>query len=145
VGRRTLILLGSIGTALALARVAFIMASGAARSWLLPLLVLFIASFAISQGAGTWVYLREIFPTGVRAHAVRALGSATGWILNAGLGDIAYDRRAFQRRSIRIFAGMMALQFVAALLFMSETRGVVLETLYGVVSIPLPDAAQRNM
>jgi hypothetical protein len=40
---------------------------------------------------------------------------------------------------------MMALQFVAALLFMSETRGVVLETLYGVVSIPLPDAAQRNM
>ena len=65
VGRRTLILLGSIGTALALARVAFIMASGAARSWLLPLLVLFIASFAISQGAGTWVYLREIFPTGV--------------------------------------------------------------------------------
>jgi Na+/melibiose symporter-like transporter len=67
VGRRTLILVGSIGTAVALGGVALIMANHGARGLLLPLLVLFIASFAISQGAVIWVYLSEIFPTGVRA------------------------------------------------------------------------------
>jgi sugar porter (SP) family MFS transporter len=79
VGRRTLILAGSVGTALALSGVALIMASDVARGWLLPLLVLFIASFAVSQSAVIWVYLSEIFPTGVRARG-QAVGSATHWI-----------------------------------------------------------------
>jgi sugar porter (SP) family MFS transporter len=126
-GRRTLMLIGSVGTALALIGVAFIMANGAHRGSLLPLLVLFIASFAISQGAVIWVYLSEIFPTGVRARG-QALGSATHWILNALISG-AFPIIAAHSKSapFAFFAAMMLLQFVAALKFMPETRGVALE------------------
>ena len=58
------------------------MAFDSGRALLLPLLILFIASFAISQGAVIWVYLSEIFPTAVRARG-QSLGSATHWIMNA--------------------------------------------------------------
>ena len=126
-GRRTLILIGSVGTALALSGVTFVMASGTARGWLLPLLILFIASFAISQGAVIWVYLSEIFPTEVRARG-QAIGSATHWLLNALIAGIFPIIAAHSRSApFAFFASMMALQFVAALNLMPETRGVALE------------------
>jgi sugar porter (SP) family MFS transporter len=145
VGRRTLILVGSIGTALALGGVAFIMANHGARGWLLPLLVLFIASFAISQGAVIWVYLSEIFPTGVRARG-QAVGSATHWVLNALISG-TFPIIAAHSKSVpfAFFAIMMGLQFIAALLFMPETRGVVLERMNILLRATLPDATQRNM
>jgi len=144
-GRRTLILIGSVGTAAALLGVAFIMASGTARAWLLPLLILFIASFAISQGAVIWVYLSEIFPTGVRARG-QALGSATHWILNALISG-AFPIITAQSKSapFAFFAGMMALQFVAALLFMPETRGVALERMSDLMRAAGRKHAHRNM
>jgi sugar porter (SP) family MFS transporter len=127
VGRRTLILVGSVGTALALFGVMLIMASDAARAWLLPMLVLFIASFAISQGAVIWVYLSEIFPTGVRARG-QAVGSATHWILNALIAG-AFPVIAAHSKSapFAFFSSMMVLQFAAAFFLMPETRGVALE------------------
>jgi sugar porter (SP) family MFS transporter len=145
VGRRTLILVGSIGTALALAGVAFVMSNHGARTWLLPLLVLFIASFAISQGAVIWVYLSEIFPTEVRARG-QAVGSATHWILNALISG-TFPVIAARSRSapFAFFAGMMALQFVAAFLFMPETRGVTLEGMNERLRAPLRDSTHRNM
>ncbi|HEX3913364.1 MAG TPA: sugar porter family MFS transporter [Steroidobacteraceae bacterium] len=145
VGRRTLILLGSVGTAFSLAGVAFIMSGGAQRSWLLPLLVLFIASFAISQGAVIWVYLSEIFPTGVRARG-QGLGSATHWILNALIsGTFPIIAALSKAAPFAFFACMMALQFIAALLFMPETRGVALENMHAALRAPLGGATQRNM
>jgi sugar porter (SP) family MFS transporter len=145
VGRRTLILVGSIGTALALCGVAFIMAGHGARSWLLALLVLFIASFAISQGAVIWVYLSEIFATGVRARG-QALGSATHWILNALIsGTFPIIAAHSKSAPFAFFAGMMGLQFFAALVCMPETRGVVLERVSDLLRTASPDATHRNM
>jgi sugar porter (SP) family MFS transporter len=145
VGRRILILVGSIGTAIALGGVAFIMANHGARGWLLPLLILFIASFAISQGAVIWVYLSEIFPTGVRARG-QAVGSATHWILNALIaGSFPVVAAHSKSAPFVFFAGMMALQFVAALLFMPETRGVALERMNDLLRAPRRDATHRNM
>jgi hypothetical protein len=136
---------GSIGTALALGGVALIMANHGARGLLLPLLVLFIASFAISQGAVIWVYLSEIFPTGVRARG-QSLGSATHWILNALISGTFPIVAAYSRPApFVVFAAMMALQFVAALLFMPETRGVMLEHMNEQLRGPLHGATQRNM
>ncbi len=144
-GRRTLILAGSIGTALALTGVALIMASGSARGWLLPLLIAFIASFAISQGAVIWVYLSEIFPTGVRARG-QAVGSATHWISNALIAGafpvIAANSKA---APFAFFAGMMLLQFIAAFFLMPETRGVALERMSDLLGAPRRDAVRRNM
>jgi MFS family permease len=145
VGRRTLILAGSVGTALALCGVAFIMASGTGRGWLLPLLILFIASFAVSQGAVIWVYLSEIFPTDVRARG-QAIGSATHWILNALIAGAFPIVAAHSKPApFAFFACMMVLQFIAALLLMPETRGIALERMNEIMGTAAPAAAQRNM
>jgi MFS family permease len=126
-GRRTLILIGSVGTAAALLGVALIMANDAARAWLLPLLIVFIASFAISQGAVIWVYLSEIFPTGIRARG-QAIGSATHWIFNALIaGSFPVIAAHSNAAPFAFFASMMVLQFIAAFFLMPETRGVELE------------------
>jgi sugar porter (SP) family MFS transporter len=144
-GRRTLILIGSVGTAAALLGVALIMANYAARTWLLPLLIVFIASFAISQGAVIWVYLSEIFPTGVRARG-QAVGSATHWMFNALIAG-AFPVIAAHSKSapFAFFASMMVLQFIAACLLMPETRGVALERMYGQLRAAEPRVSRRNM
>jgi len=126
-GRRRLLLIGSVGMALAQGGVAVVMAFNTARSLLLPLLVAFVASFAISQGAVIWVYLSEIFPTPVRARG-QSLGSATHWIMNALIATVF---PAFAARSASIpfvfFSLMMVLQFILVLWLLPETRGVPLE------------------
>src|SRR6202012_3415713 len=54
-GRKVLLLVGSVGTTAALAGVAVIMRTGSHQTLLLPLLIGFIAAFALSQGAVIWV------------------------------------------------------------------------------------------
>jgi sugar porter (SP) family MFS transporter len=126
-GRKRLLLIGSVGMALAQGGVAAIMAFNSARALLLPLLVGFIASFAISQGAVIWVYLSEIFPTAVRARG-QSLGSATHWIMNALISAL-FPAVAALSTSIPFlfFSLMMALQFVLVRWFVPETKGVALE------------------
>jgi sugar porter (SP) family MFS transporter len=127
-GRRNLLLVGAAGTAVALAGVALVYSTSGYEALLLPLLIVFIAFFAVSQGAVIWVYLSEIFPTPVRARG-QALGSATHWIwaavLSFGFPIIAGE---FSRAlPFWIFAGATALQLVAVWRFFPETRGVLLE------------------
>jgi sugar porter (SP) family MFS transporter len=145
IGRRTLILAGSVATAAALFGVAIVMSNGAPRPWLLPLLIVFIASFAVSQGAVIWVYLSEIFPTGVRARG-QAVGSATHWVLNALISG-AFPVIAAHSKAVpfAFFGCMMVLQFVAAVFLMPETRGVALERMGGMLRVPGRSRAQRNM
>jgi sugar porter (SP) family MFS transporter len=126
-GRKRLLLIGSVGAALAQGGVAAIMAFNSGRALLLPLLILFIVSFAISQGAVIWVYLSEIFPTAVRARG-QSIGSATHWIMNA-LISAMFPAIAALSASIpfMFFSLMMVLQFVLVLWFLPETKGVALE------------------
>jgi sugar porter (SP) family MFS transporter len=126
-GRRQLLLIGSVGMALAQGGVACVMFTHAAQGLLLPLLVLFIASFAISMGAVIWVYLSEIFPTAVRARG-QALGSATHWVANAVISALFPAVAAVSRPApFAFFALMMVLQLVLVVRFLPETRGVRLE------------------
>jgi len=126
-GRKGLLLVGSVGMALAQGGVAAIMACNSGRALLLPLLVVFIASFAISQGAVIWVYLSEIFPTPVRARG-QSLGSATHWIMNALISALFPAIAALSSSIPFVFFGlMMLLQFLLVLWFLPETRGVALE------------------
>jgi MFS transporter, SP family, arabinose:H+ symporter len=62
-GRRTLLLIGSVGTALCLTGVATIFYTGTHLNALVWLVVAYIGFFAISQGAVIWVYLAEVFLT----------------------------------------------------------------------------------
>ncbi len=133
-GRKPLLLMGSVGMALAQGGVAFVMVSGTHRALLLPLLVMFIISFAISQGAVIWVFLSEIFPTAVRARG-QSVGSATHWIANALISAV-FPALAAVSRSIPFvfFCLMMVLQFFLVLRFFPETKGVELESMEGTIA-----------
>ena len=82
IGRKTLLLVGSVGTAICLAGVSAIFFSHSHESLLVWLLVGYIAFFAFSQGAVIWVYLSEVFPNTVRAKG-QSLGSFSHWFMNA--------------------------------------------------------------
>jgi len=126
-GRKTLLLIGSVGTALCLAGVAKIFFTQTHQNYLLWLLVTYIAFFAVSQGAVIWVYIGEVFPNRVRAKG-QALGSSSHWIMNA---IIAYTFPQVAKSSgaypFMFFAAMMVLQFFVVLFFYPETKNVTLE------------------
>jgi SP family arabinose:H+ symporter-like MFS transporter len=134
-GRKTLLLIGSIGTAVCLASVAFIFATNRHKDLLVWALIIYIAFFAVSQGTVVWVYLSEIFPTRVRGKG-QSLGSGTHWIMNAILSlifpIIAARSGAYP---FWLFASMMLLQFVIVLLFFPETKRVSLEELQHMLKI----------
>jgi sugar porter (SP) family MFS transporter len=129
VGRKPLLLVGAVGTAVALATVAAIYSTGQGQAWLLLALIGFILFFAVSQGAVIWVYLSEIFPTAVRARG-QSLGSATHWGMNAliafGFPVVAQYTQALP---FWLFAGAMLVQAVVIWRYFPETRGVTLETM----------------
>jgi SP family arabinose:H+ symporter-like MFS transporter len=126
-GRKTLLLVGSVGTALCLAGVSIIFFTGKHQNLLVWLLVGYIAFFAFSQGAVIWVYLSEVFPNSVRAKG-QSLGSFSHWFMNAAISLIfpllAASSGAYP---FVFFAAMMVLQFFVVLLVYPETKGVSLE------------------
>ncbi|MGB9073603.1 MAG: sugar porter family MFS transporter [Terriglobales bacterium] len=127
IGRKTLLLIGSIGTALSLAGVATIFFTARHESWLLWLLIGYIACFAFSQGAVIWVYLSEVFPNNVRAKG-QSLGSFTHWIMNALIsGTFPLFAASSGGYPFVVFSLMMVLQFFVVLFVYPETKGVTLE------------------
>ena len=127
VGRRRLLLIGSVGTAVALAGVAAIFFAGTHQDLLVWCLVGFIAFFAFSQGAVIWVYLSEVFPTRVRAKG-QSLGSFTHWIMNALISGIFPVLAASSGGAPFVFfAVMMVVQFFVVLATYPETKGYSLE------------------
>ncbi len=126
-GRKRLLTIGAVGCAAALGGVAVIMATGEGKQYLLALLILFIVSFAFSQGAVIWVYISEIFPTPVRATG-QSLGSATHWIANAVI-SAAFPLVAAHTKALPFvfFAVCTAIQFIVVARFFPETKGVELE------------------
>ncbi len=127
IGRKTLLLVGSVGTAACLGGVAAIFLSGRHQNLLVWLLIGYIAFFAFSQGAVIWVYLSEVFPNRVRAKG-QSLGSFSHWVMN---GAISLSFPMLAARSggypFVFFAAMMVLQFVVVLFVYPETKGVSLE------------------
>jgi sugar porter (SP) family MFS transporter len=129
IGRKTLLLIGSVGTAICLGGVATVFLTGRHQSLLVWLLIGYIAFFAVSQGAVIWVYLSEVFPNRVRAKG-QSLGSFSHWIMNA---LISWTFPLFAARSggypFVFFGIMMVLQFFVVLFIYPETKGVSLEEL----------------
>jgi MFS transporter, SP family, arabinose:H+ symporter len=127
IGRKTLLLIGAIGTAVALAGVAAIFFAGTHQELLVWCLIGFIACFAFSQGAVIWVYLSEVFPTRVRAKG-QSLGSFTHWIMNALISAV-FPVLAAKSGGVPFvfFAVMMVVQFFVVLAIYPETKGYSLE------------------
>jgi MFS transporter, SP family, arabinose:H+ symporter len=129
VGRKKLLLIGAVGTAICLAGVAAIFLSHRHEELLVWLLVGYIAFFAFSQGAVIWVYIGEVFPNRVRAKG-QSLGSFSHWLMN-GIISMVFPVMAARSGGYPFvfFSAMMVVQFVVVLLFYPETKGHSLEEL----------------
>ncbi|WP_240320715.1 sugar porter family MFS transporter [Sphingomonas crusticola] len=127
IGRRTLLLIGSLGMASCLVAAGLAMGAMLPGWVVLPALIGFIAFFAPSTGAVIWVYISEVFPTSVRGRG-SAVGASTHWGLDA---VIAATFPAIAAISVSLpfffFAAMMLVQFIVVLSYFPETKGVPLE------------------
>jgi MFS family permease len=126
-GRRTLLLIGSVGYILSLGTCAW--AFYTHHETIVPISIFaFIAAHAIGQGTVIWVLISEIFPNRYRA-AGQSLGSATHWVFAALLTSVfPLMVSAFHPGTIFLFfCGMMALQLIWVLTMVPETKGVPLE------------------
>ncbi|MGB8851114.1 MAG: sugar porter family MFS transporter [Candidatus Acidiferrales bacterium] len=126
-GRKTLLLIGSVGLVGCLSGVAGVFFTKRHQQYLLWLLVAYIAFFAISQGAVIWVYISEVFPNRVRNKG-QSIGSSSHWIMNA-LISLTFPVLATYSRAYPFvfFAAMMVVQFFVVLFFYPETKGTSLE------------------
>jgi MFS transporter, SP family, galactose:H+ symporter len=130
IGRRRLLFLGFIGTALSLGTIA--LAAATSVPWLDTLafvgLVLYIAAFAASVGPLPWVMMSEIFPLHVRA-AGMSVASIANWGMNflvvfsfpvivssMGLAGV-----------FGLYAAVCAVGLVFTQMLVPETSGVSLE------------------
>lgn len=131
VGRKKLLLIGSVGMVfmLMLVSLGFLLNRFGGGAVLIGL-VGFIAFFALSQGAVIWVFISEIFPNKVRAKG-QALGSLTHWLLAALVSWVFPVIAATSSRSTGLafafFALMMLLQFFVVYFVFPETKGKRLE------------------
>ncbi len=130
-GRRTLMLIGSVGLAVFLGLIArAFYLKGFEGSAVLYFLIGNQMFFAVSQGAVIWVFLSEIFPNSVREKG-QALGSLTHWV---GAATISWIFPVVTNipaigpgNSFMFFSIMMVLQFFFAWKVMPETKGKSLE------------------
>ncbi len=135
-GRKTLLIIGSIGYIISLSMVAWCFYTHASASLLMPFLLLFIAAHATGQGAVIWVFISEIFPNKVRALG-QSFGASTHWVFAALitlLTPVFLDKDSGILKGkpgpiFAFFAVMMALQLVWVLTKVPETKGVSLEAL----------------
>jgi MFS family permease len=125
-GRKSLLLIGSVGMVICLSGVAGIFLRHTHQNLLIVRLVGFVGFFALSQGAVIWVYLSEIFPNRVRAKG-QSLESSTHWLMNALIsGVFSLLATRSQAYPFVFFASMMVLQFFVVLFQFPETKGVTL-------------------
>ena len=129
-GRKKLLLIGAIGTAICLAGVAAVFFTNQRHDLLLWLLVAYIAFFAFSQGAVIWVFISEIFPNSVRSQG-GALGSFTHWIMAAIISwtfpIIVEGSENGGYYSFLFYSLMMVASFIFIWRVMPETKGRSLE------------------
>ena len=135
-GRRQLIIIGSVGYILSLIMVGVCFQFALSSTLLLTFICLFVAAHAIGQGAVIWVFISEIFPNRVRSYG-QSWGTGTHWVFAAIITMITPffidDKQGLFRDNLEViyyfFAFMMVLQLLWALFKMPETKGISLEDL----------------
>jgi MFS family permease len=135
-GRKTLLIIGSIGYILSLLGVAWSFYSHQPSLVLLSFLLVFIAAHAVGQGAVIWVFISEIFPNKVRAIG-QSFGASVHWVFAAIITlvtPVFLDKEdgIFRNTPEYIFlflAVMMVWQLIWVLTKVPETKDVSLEEL----------------
>jgi SP family sugar:H+ symporter-like MFS transporter len=134
IGRRPILMTGSIGMAVSLAVMAIAFTQqvdgrieGAWGPIALVAANLFVVCFGASWGPLVWVLLGEIFPNSIRAKAL-GVAAAAQWIANF---TVTVTFPALSGASLSLtygaYALFAALSFVFVLRFIPETKGMKLE------------------
>jgi sugar porter (SP) family MFS transporter len=129
VGRKALLLVGSVTFVISHALAAWVFATHAQGWIVIAAMMGVVGSHAYSQGAVVWVIINELLP-----NAIRASGSALAcffmWVLCAAVGwGFPVIARTSGAMAFGFFALMMVAQFVLVAKFLPETKGVSLEAL----------------
>ncbi len=131
VGRKRLLLVGSVGMFFFLSLVAATFYTKAESGFFtLFYLVGFIAFFGMSAGTVIWVYIAEIFPNSVRAEG-QTLGSLTHWAMAAMISwvfPVIVEGHTFGGGiAFTLFAVSMIFMFFTVWKVFPETNGKSLE------------------
>ena len=129
-GRRQLLILGSLGYILSLTGVSISFYFQSSPEWIAFYIFAFIASHAVGQGAVIWVFISEIFPNRIRAKG-QSFGAGVHWVFAAIITLLAPSVIAIYQTNpwpiFSFFAAMMVLQLVFSIFIMPETKGKSLE------------------
>jgi sugar porter (SP) family MFS transporter len=146
IGRRKLMLVGSVGYLISLGSLAAVFFaydgnfSGASSVMVLAGLIVFIAAHAFGQGSVIWVFISEIFPNRIRGRG-QSLGSLTHWVFAAGV-SYAFPGIAAKLgggTAFTLFFVCMVGQLIWVLRVMPETKGVPLEEMEKNLGIELSE------
>ena len=130
-GRRRLLLSGSAVMGVALAAVALCFHFGHFEGYIvLALMLLYVAAFACTLGAVTWVFLSEVFPNRIRATAM-SVATLALWLADFA---VAYtfpimNEHLSTAATLACYAVSCALAFMYVRAKVPETKGKRLEEL----------------
>lgn len=127
VGRKPLLIIGSIGMAIGMFGVASMAYTNAIGIGTLIFIIIYTASFMMSWGPICWVLISEIFPNKIRGQAV-AIAVAAQWTANYFISSTSPMMMEFSGTMTYGFYGVMS---VLSALFVwklvPETKGKTLE------------------
>jgi sugar porter (SP) family MFS transporter len=132
VGRRVLLLIGTIGLTVSLAALGVYFLSPELQhhaSYLaLVALLVYIASFAIGLGPVFWLMISEIYPTGVRSKAM-SVSTMANWLANFIVaGTFLTMSSAITRQgTFFVYTGIGVIAFLFFMWKVPETKGRSLE------------------
>ncbi len=131
-GRRPLLLIGTIGMAISLAILGLSFKFGghsAALKWMaLGSMILYIPCFAISLGPIMWLMISEIFPLKIRGLA-SSLSGSINWAFNmiVALTFLSLVHFAGKSGTFFLFSSICILCMFFIYFFVPETKGISLE------------------
>ncbi len=128
VGRKPLLLVASGGMALALGALVLALQLHAPGPWLLGLIMLYVACFAVGLGPGVWVVIAEIFPNAVRGRAA-ALATVALWAACTAISFtfLSLVKTAGLAGAFGLYALLSAFTFGFVWRAVPETKGRTLE------------------
>jgi len=134
IGRKIMLLIGSIGMSIFLALFSYIFLYDISGFLPLIFMISFVACFAFSQGSVVWVLFAEMFPNNIRSRGV-SIGSFSHWVFYAMLLFLfPVIKKSFDNNNGigYIFAFFAVLTFISFFFYKKyivETKGKSLEEL----------------
>lgn len=151
VGRKPLMVIGSIGMAIAMFLLALTFISGHAQGYFVLICIMgYLAAFGFSLGPVVWVLISELFPNRIRSYAV-AIATFMLWGANFVVSlTFPYLLSHLQGWCFVIYGAMCVLCLIFVVKYLRETKGKTLEQIeneiagYEAQRATDPDVARRH-